>query len=203
MNKLASTLLAVATAFVCALPLSAQSKRASPHETVGAVIDGAHVSVVYGRPYSKDPKTGETRVIWGKLIPPDKVWRTGSDEATLLLTDKPITLGGTSIPAGVHTLYTFLAADGSAKLIVNKQVGQWGTVYTESEDFARIALTKETLPETTDQFTMAVAKNPGGIGGMIKLKWETTQYSVTISGPTPKATPPKPEAPKADAAAKP
>ena len=33
----------------------AQQKRISPHETVSAVIDGSRVTVVYGRPYTKDP----------------------------------------------------------------------------------------------------------------------------------------------------
>ena len=48
-------LIAAAAAAVLALPaaaLVAQEKRASPHETVKAVIDGASVSFSYGRPFA-------------------------------------------------------------------------------------------------------------------------------------------------------
>src|SRR5437588_874066 len=82
-------------------PLLAQDKpRVSPHETVKAEIKGSQVSVVYGRPYSKDPKSGEARKVWCTLVPYGKVWRMGADEATLMTTEKPIEMGGTTIPAG-------------------------------------------------------------------------------------------------------
>jgi len=160
-----------------ASPLLAQQKRISPHETVSAVVDGNRVTVVYGRPYTKDPKTGEPRKIWGGLVPFGKVWRTGADESTLLITQQPITMGDTTIPAGAYTLYTLPNEDGSAKLIVNKQIGQWGTQYDEKQDLARIDLKKDATEKPVDQFTMSVGKNSGG-GGILKMMWEETQYSI-------------------------
>ncbi|HXI73730.1 MAG TPA: DUF2911 domain-containing protein [Verrucomicrobiae bacterium] len=183
MNKIKS-LLVVAALLVCALPLMAQQKRVSPHETVSAVIDGGRVTLVYGRPYTKDPKSGEARKIWGGLVPYGKVWRTGADEATLLVTQKSIEIGGTTVPAGAYTLFTLPAEDGSAKLIINKQVGQWGLgpgAYDEKQDLARVDLKKDALEKPVDQFTMSVGKNPAG-GGLIKLMWEDTQYSVAFTG---------------------
>jgi len=159
------------------VPVMAQQKRVSPHETISAVVDGNRVTVVYGRPYTKDPKTGEARKIWGTVVPFGKVWRTGADEATLFITQQPITLGGTDIPAGAYTLYTMPNEDGSAKLIVNKQLGQWGTQYDEKQDLARIELKKEATDAPVDQFTMSVGKNPSG-GGILKMMWEGVQYSV-------------------------
>jgi len=179
MNQLKSILL-LAAICVSTLPLMAQQKRVSPHETVGAVIDGNRVTVVYGRPYTKNPKTGEPRKIWGGLVPYGKVWRTGADEATLLLTQKPIVFGATTVPAGAYTLYTLPQADGSAKLIVNKQLGQWGTQYDEQQDLARIDLKKDALEKTADQLTLAVSKNPAG-GGVLKIMWEDTQYSAAFT----------------------
>ena len=182
MNKIKSTLL-VAAMILGALPLAAQQKRVSPHETTGSVIDGNRITIIYGRPYSKDPKTGEVRKIWGGLVPYGKVWRTGADEATLLVLQKPIALGETTIPAGAYTLWTLPNEDGTAKLIVNKQVGQWGVgrgSYDEKEDVTRVDLKKEATEAPVEQFTMAVAKNPAG-GGVIKLSWENTQYSVAFT----------------------
>ena len=182
MNNIKSTLV-VAALILCALPLMAQQKRVSPHETISSVIDGNRVTIVYGRPYTKDPKSGEVRKIWGGLVPNGKVWRTGADEATLLITQKPIMIGETTIPAGAYTLFTLPAEDGSAKLIINKQVGQWGVgpgSYDQKQDLARIDLTKEAQDKPVDQFTMAVAKNPSG-GGLIKLMWENMQYSTAFT----------------------
>jgi hypothetical protein len=157
----------------------AQDKpRVSPHETVSADIDGSAVTIVYGRPYSKDPKTGAPRKIWGELVPFGKVWRTGADEATLLTTKQPLDIGGTTIPAGTYSLFTLPEANG-AKLVVNKQTGQWGTKYDEKQDLARIDMKKETVDKAVDQFTIAIEKNPAG-GGTLKLSWETTQYSVAL-----------------------
>jgi hypothetical protein len=188
MNKLKSTLIITAM-LVSALPLMAQQKRAastggvSPHETISQVFDGTRnnrVMIIYGRPYSKDPKSGEVRKIWGGLVPYGKVWRTGSDEATLLITQKPIVIGETTIPAGAYTLFTLPQEDGTAKLIINKQVGQWGLSYDEKQDLARVDLKKDAVETPVDQFTMAVGKNPSG-GGMLKMMWENIQYSVAFT----------------------
>ena len=177
MNKIKSAL--IITAIVAgALPLLAQPKpRISPQATITADIDGNNVKIVYSRPYSKDPKTGEIRKIWGKLVPYGKVWRTGANEATLLTTAQPVVLGGTEVPAGTYSLYTLPAEDGTAKLIINKQTGQWGTQYDQKQDLARIDLKKDALDKTVDQFTMAIEPNPAG-GGMLKMTWENTGFSV-------------------------
>jgi hypothetical protein len=183
MNKLKTTLV-IATIIATAFPLMAQHKRVSPHETITAEIDGAKISIVYGRPYTKDPKTGEARKVWGKLVPFGKVWRTGADEATLLITDQPIVLGTATISAGTNSLFTLPVESGTSKLIINKKTGQWGIPYKEKEEeqneLARVDLQKAALDKPVDQFTMAVEKNPAG-GGVIKLTWESTEYSVPFT----------------------
>src|SRR5436305_7391100 len=131
MNQYRLTYLSVAAILLSALPAMAQQKRISPHETISAVLQGDRVTIIYGRPYSKDPKTGETRKIWGTLVPYGKIWRTGSDEATTLITQQPIVLGGKEIPAGAYTLFTLPESNGSAKLVISKQLGQWGLQYDE------------------------------------------------------------------------
>jgi uncharacterized protein (DUF2141 family) len=185
MKNLKYTLLLIAALVACVWPAAAQQKRTSPHETISAVIGGNRVMVVYGRPYTKDPTTGQVRKIWGGLVPYDKIWRTGADEATLLITQQPIELGGAAIPAGAYTLRMLPTADGKAKLIVNKQIGQWGIsgdpkkTYDEALDVARIDLKKVALPSPVDQFTIQVAGDASG-AGTLKLSWENTEYSTTI-----------------------
>jgi len=180
MRRLTSTLLFIVLALVGAMPLSAQQKRLSPHETISKVIDGSRIMIVYGRPYSKKPKSEEIRKIWGSLVPFGKVWRMGADEATLLVTQKAIVLGGATVPAGAYTLFMQPEADGSAKLIVNRQIGQWGLQYDEKQDLARVELKKGTAAAPVDQFTMTIEKGANG-GGVIKLVWEDTEFTVAFT----------------------
>ncbi len=182
--------LAVAAAVAMSTPVMAQAAkrknrpRLSPHETITATIDGNDLKLVYGRPYTKHPRTGEVRKIWGGLVPYGKVWRTGADEATLLTTKEPIDIGGFSLPAGTYSLFTVPAEDGTAKLIINKKTGQWGIPYNEASEkaneLARIDLKKTTLDKPVNQFTMSIEPASGG-GGTLSMMWETTQYSVPFT----------------------
>ena len=182
MNNLKIISTSITLLLVAALPLHAQEKkRISPHETVSASIDGAQIKIVYGRPYTKDPKTGVIRKIWGGLVPFGQIWRMGADEATLLTTDHGLDLGGAKIPAGSYSLYLQPEETGSANLIVNKQTGQWGTKHDASQDFARIEMKKNPLAPAVNQFTITIDKNPSGAGGTLRLKWETTVYSAPIT----------------------
>ena len=180
MKRFVSALLLLAVLLGGVLPLSAQQNRVSPHEIISRAIDGNRITVVYGRPYSKNPKSDEIRKIWGGLVPYGKVWRMGADEATLLITQQPIMLGDTMIPAGAYTLFALPNEAGSSKLIVNRQIGQWGLQYDAAQDLARIDLKKDPLEKTVGQFTMVIDKNPAG-GGVLKLQWENTQFSVPFT----------------------
>jgi hypothetical protein len=73
--------------------------------------------------------------------------------------------------------------DGTAKLIVNKKIGQWGIgpgSYDEEQDLVRIDLKKEALEAPVDQFTIAISKNPSG-GGVLSLMWESTAFSTPFT----------------------
>ena len=187
MKMLTSFIVSAAMLLLSTAPSQAQQqKRAastggvSPHETTSAVIDGCRVTISYGRPFTKDPKTGEPRKIWGGLVPWDKAWRTGSDEATVLITQKPLMFGDTLVPAGAYTLYTIPSESGTSKLAISKNLGAWGVPVDQSNDLARVDMKKEPAEKQMDEFNMAVAKNPSG-GGLIKLTWEDTQFTVPFS----------------------
>ena len=134
-----SPILPIFAAVLLISPMGARAEekpRVSPHETVNATVDDAQIKVVYGRPYTKDPKSGAVRKIWGGLVPFGKPWRTGADEATLLTTSKAIEIGGTTLPAGTYSLFTQPEENGASKLIINKQTGQWGTKYDLAQDLS-------------------------------------------------------------------
>jgi Protein of unknown function (DUF2911) len=180
MKTLTSTLAIAAIVLASALPALAQHKRLSPHETVSAVIDGNRVTITYGRPYTIKPGTTEVRKIWGGLVPYGKPWRMGADEATLLITQKPIEMGGKTIPAGAYTLYMMPEENGASQLAISTHIGGWGIPVDTKHDFAQVDLTKTALDKPVDQFTMAISRNPSG-GGVLKLSWENTEYSVPFT----------------------
>ena len=148
-------------------------KGGSPHVRTEWTIDGANISIEYGRPFLKDPKTGRIRTD-GELMPPGRVWRTGADEATTLKTDKMLMFGGTHLAPGTYTLWT-LPGEKEWMLIINKQTGQWGTEYNEAQDLARVDMTSRTLSAPVDQFTIKIE------GGKLILAWELTELSVPIT----------------------
>ena len=185
MNRLQKvTLTILAATLVGSVPAMAQQKRVSLTKRPTRRSAAGGLMLVYGRPYAKDPKGTEVRKIWGGVVPFGKVWRTGADEATLLITQQPLEVGGTAVPAGTYSLYTLPMEDGSAKLIINKQAGQWGTDYDESKDLARVDLKKTATDKTVDQFTMGFDRNGDGktaSGGAIKMMWENIEYSVPFT----------------------
>lgn len=180
MKKIASALLITALALACALPAVAQEKRVSPHETLSARISGDRVTLTYGRPYTVKPGTTEARKIWGGLVPYGEPWRLGADEATLLITQKPLEIGGKTIPAGAYTLYLVPQENGASQLAFSTQLGGWGIPVDVDHDVARVDLDKVSLDKPVDQFTMTVGKGTSG-GGELKMMWENTQFSVQFS----------------------
>jgi hypothetical protein len=180
MKKIISTLVITTAAMIGALPVMAQERHVSPHETLGAVIDGNRVTITYGRPYTTKPGTTEARKIWGGLVPYGQPWRMGADEATTLITQKPIVLGGKTIPAGAYTLYMRPSETGTAQLVISTALGGWGIPVDTTHDLAQVDLTKAALDKPLDQFTMGVDKNSAG-GGLLKLSWESTQFSVPFT----------------------
>lgn len=161
---------------------------ATPHATTSAVIgpnrnEGSMVTITYGRPNRVHPrKGGEPRKIWGGLVPYGKADRLGADEATTIITQHDIEFAGTKVPAGVYTLYIVPSESGASKLAFSKNIGKWGVPVDESKDQARVDLKKEAINETVDQLTISVENTPrGSMNGVIKIRWEQTQFSVPFT----------------------
>jgi hypothetical protein len=145
----------------------------SPHETTGRVISGNRVTITYGRPSAKG------REIWGKLVPWDKAWRLGSDEATTMIIQKPIAFGDLTVPAGAYTLYMVPSESGTSKLVISKKIGAWGIPVDETQDLGRVDLKKDATPAPVEELTITVGSESGG--GVIKISWENAVYSVSFA----------------------
>ena len=160
---------------VCLASLAyCQQKPASPPgEASVTFADGKTVTIKYSRPSMRGRK------IYGGLVPYDQVWRTGANAATSLSTDVDLDIGGATVPKGNYTLYSLPSQNGW-KLIISKQTGQWGTVYNQSQDLARVDMKVGQLASGLETFTISFDKT-GGDSATLKVDWENTTASVTVS----------------------
>jgi hypothetical protein len=153
---------------------SAQQSPASPPGTASVTFaDGKTVTINYSRPSMRG------RQIFGGLVPYGQVWRTGANAATSLKTDVDLTIGGANVPAGSYTLYSIPSETGW-KLIINKETGQWGTKYAESQDLARVDMKVSKNASPTEQFTISLDKTSGNTA-TLKLDWANTTASVNVT----------------------
>ena len=141
--------------------------RVSPHETASSVVDGATIDITYGRPSMR------ARKIFGSLVPYERVWMPGADEATIFQTSAPLRFGDFRLPAGSYSLYT-IPSEKRWTLIINKMTGQFHTYYPEDHDLARLPMTAERLSTPVEELTIGAVARPQG-GGALQLEWETTR----------------------------
>jgi hypothetical protein len=175
MNKLKFAFVMSALVAVSTLTATAQlgSQMPSPHDTTSARVSGKLVTVYYGRPLAKG------RAIWGGLVPWEKAWRLGANEATTLITQGPIVIGGAAVPAGAYTLYMVPSETGVSKLAISKTIGAWGIPVDEKNDLARVDLKKDTVDAPVEQLTLTLSRASGG--AVLKIAWEKSVYSVNIT----------------------
>lgn len=120
-------------AHAAAAPL--QLPRPSQKSELSQVVGLTKISLIYSRPGVKN------RVIWGDLVPYDKVWRTGANEATQFSVSTDVKLNGQPLKAGSYSLHT-IPGKSSWTVIINKVADQWGSYdYKEGEDALRFTTT--------------------------------------------------------------
>ena len=145
----------------------------SPHVRTESTVDGANISIEYGRPSLK----GRTP---GKDVDPyeGKEWRTGADEQTTLKTDKPLKIGTLSVPAGTYGLHT-IPVNGTWQLIVSKRPTGWGIPYPAGQDLGRVPMTMGKTTAPVEQLTIAVDDTPAG--GALRVEWGGTKATIPFT----------------------
>jgi hypothetical protein len=140
-------------------------KGGSPHVKSEWTIDGAAISIEYGRPSLKGRAEAD-------LMPAGKPWRTGADEATVLTTDKPLKFGTLSLQPGTYTINT-QPGDKDWQLIIGKlgKPGQWGVPYNASLEIGRAPMTLGKTKAPVEQLTISI--DDTAQGGVLRIEWGT------------------------------
>ena len=144
----------------------------SVRDTARASIGPATFAVDYSRPLVRG------RELLGKLIPYDRVWRTGANAATQFTTSAPITLAGIRMAAGTYTLWTVPHVKGT-DLIVNTQTGQWGTGYDGTRDLGKAPMATDSLSAPVEKFTISIASTDAR-RGTLAMEWGPFRWTAPI-----------------------
>lgn len=138
----------------------AQNKPASPAAVATGKINDATISINYSSPSVKG------RVIWGELVPFNKIWRAGANAATTIESDKDLTIEGKKLPAGKYSFFV-IPSETECILIFNKVAKMSGTSkYDEKEDQLRVTVKQELAKSSTESLVYTINKKS------IVLSWE-------------------------------
>ena len=146
----------------------------SPTQTVKQDFGLSSIELSYSRPGMKERK------IFGELVPFDKVWRTGANNATTLTFGEDVTIGDTKIKAGKYGLLT-IPGEKEWTFIISKSTSTTSPAdYKQEEDVVRVNAKAMTLKEKAETFTIQFA-NIKPSTCELKLMWENTAVSFPIN----------------------
>ncbi|MEW5927853.1 MAG: DUF2911 domain-containing protein [Gemmatimonadota bacterium] len=140
-------------------------------------VAGAKISLDYGVPVRRGRDIFPAVVQWGQL------WRTGANRATHFSTDRALVLGDPArgatltVPAGDYTLFSMPEAEGGW-LIVNRQTGQNGTSYDAARDLGRVRMTRTTVADPVERFTIRAEQGGAAGAGVLRIEWDRSRFEV-------------------------
>jgi len=166
------SILIIAFLIVSVIPAAAQrgddTDRKSKNGKVEGTIAGVNVTLEYGRPQVKERK------IWGDLVPYNKIWRTGADEATTFAVNKDINVEGKKLAAGTYSLFT-IPGEAEWTIVFNKVAKQWGAYkYDKGQDALRVNV-KPAAAEHIEEMTFQIE------GNKVVVRWEKLSIPFVIS----------------------
>lgn len=145
----------------------------SPAATATGKVNGATLTIKYSSPSVKGRK------VWGGLVPYDKVWRAGANEATILETDKDITIEGKQLAKGKYSLYA-IPGENEWSIILNSATGQWGitrageTTRDAAKDVAVVKVKSVKSASMNEALTYVVTDKG------FALRWENLEVPVGV-----------------------
>ena len=154
------------------------SKRLSPKDTVEFKLNDLKLEVFYNRPSKKG------RDVFGALVPYNKVWRTGANEATTFETNKNLMIKGIHLPKGKYTLWT-VPRDSSWNVIFNTKQYPWGVdeqmqpMWDPNYDILEIDVPVENIATTVEQFTIAFDNSTDDL--KLTMAWDNTKIAVPLN----------------------
>lgn len=173
MKKLTLALAAILTI----MSVEAQTLKtpaASTTQTVKQDFALGAIELNYSRPSAKGRK------VMGDLVPFDKVWRTGANQATVITFSDEVTIGGTAVKPGKYGLLSIPGAK-EWTLILTKDLNVTSpSAYKVENDVVRVKAAAMGIPTKVETFTIQFANITGNSCEM-HIMWENTAVSLPIT----------------------
>jgi hypothetical protein len=150
-----------------------RTPRPSPSATLTQAVGLTDITIKYSRPGVKG------RTIWGDLVPYDKVWRTGANEATIITFSDDVTVEGQKLPKGTYSFHTIPGRDQWA-VIFNSVADQWGSYsYDAAKDVVRVNV-KPQAAEHAEWLTFEVPELTTDTAKIV-VRWEKIAVPFTVN----------------------
>ena len=147
----------------------------SPAGQVIQNVGFTQIKVYYERPAVRG-RTPED--IWGKLVPWDKVWRTGAGNCTTISLSQEVTINNKKIPGGKYALFTIPRKD-KWTIILNKDTLAYGAYrYDQALDVVRVDVKPVNTERFFESLTIDIDVIPND--ARVFISWLNTQVSFDI-----------------------
>lgn len=197
MNNVYRSAILTGLALFCWVGLAAAqdlhpSRRPSPMGTARLTLGDTYVRIVYSRPYKRNRDNIFGTEDSGALVPYNKIWRTGANEATEITLTGDVLIGGKKLAAGTYSIFT-TPGETTWKIHFNSALGLSGTGSFDPEtrkfvaadlpstDVLVLDANAGEVAEELDQFTIALES--GDADAKMCLQWITTEVCVPIATP--------------------
>lgn len=150
------------------IELPALSPRAKVEQRVGLT----DFSLEYSSPAVRKRK------IWGALVPYNKVWRAGANQATKLTASKDFTFGGTPVKAGTYSVF-MVPSPASWTVHLNSDVTAGQNNHDVKKDVAKVTVRPLRLPAVRQRL-LYLFDNTTDDGAVLQLEWERVRIAVPI-----------------------
>ena len=173
-------LLALVLTFTVNTNAQVKTPAPSTSQKITQTVGLTDVTLEYSRPSMRE------RIIFGGLVPYDKLWRTGANANTKITFSEDVTIGASEVKAGTYAIFTKPNAQ-SWEIYFYSDSSNWGTPqeWDESKVAAKVKASIYPMPMNIETFTMSfddVANDSANLG----LLWEKTYVSVNIKFNTDK-----------------
>ena len=128
-----------------------QTPAPSPATNVQQTIGLTDITLEYARPSVRN------RVVFGNLVPFNKIWRTGANENSIISFSTSIKIGDTDVPAGKYSIYT-IPNENSWEFILYSDYNNWGlpSDWDENKVVVRQKFTPIKLENKIESFKFAL-----------------------------------------------
>jgi hypothetical protein len=149
--------------------------QASQHAVIKQRVGLTDIEVDYSRPNKND------RMIFGKLVPFDKPWRTGANQPTRIKTSGPVKFGDKEVPAGEYVLYTIPGANEWTVVLSKNLNAQALTDHKPEQEAARIMAKPSLLVGPgAETFTIGF-EDLRANSATFFLEWDKTRVAVKLT----------------------